>query len=319
MDISQLPKVELHCHLDGILSPQMARAIHEENPVFPLTGDELEQAYPITGIENFFNWWSFIGPIDNQLTYYYPIIDHHIRKLKQQNVRYTEIMVGSGDYAHDPVQAIDEITAFREWVNRLEQEIIQVEFIAVFGRNKPPDALEMIAKKVFALYEANLICGVALAGPEPGNPVQPFQHIFRQYHEAGMSIEIHGGEWSGPESIWDALKHGYADRIGHGVTAFQDPALIDYILEHQIHIEMCPTSNLQTGGITRIEDHPIRRALDLGMNIGVNTDDPGIFLCSMESEYELLARQFGFTEADFHRIYRNAFNARFQEVLRVDI
>jgi adenosine deaminase len=133
-----------------------------------------------------------------------------------------------------------------------------------------------------------------------------------------MGIEIHAGEWCGPESVWDALEHGYPDRIGHGVSLFQDARLIDIFQERQIHVEMCPTSNLKTGSVSRLEHHPVGQARELGLNFSVNTDDPGPFKCSMLSEYEILSNVFGFEEDDFHKIYVNSLEARFQSELRID-
>jgi adenosine deaminase len=159
--------------------------------------------------------------------------------------------------------------------------------------------------------------GVAFAGPEIDFPVRPFTRSFRRFHEAGLGIEIHAGEWVGSESVWDALEYGYPDRIGHGVTLFNDPRLIEIFQERQIHIEMCPTSNLQTGSVARIEDHPIRLAYDLGLNFGINTDDPGCFLCSMNSEYNLISKVFGFDQTAWEQVYTNSLNARFQRTLRV--
>ena len=166
-------------------------------------------------------------------------------------------------------------------------------------------------------HEAGLIVGVALAGPERGYPVKPFHSTFARFHRAGLRIEIHAGEWCGPESVWDALEHGYPDRIGHGVSIFQDPRLLDVIQERNIHLEMCPTSNLVTGSVACIAEHPIGRARDLGLGFSINTDDPGPFGCSMESEYALLSEEFGFTDGDFDRVYRNALEARFQPELRI--
>ncbi|MGD9100617.1 MAG: hypothetical protein PVF45_09050, partial [Anaerolineae bacterium] len=94
--------------------------------------------------------------------------------------------------------------------------------------------------------------------------------------------------------------------------------LLDLVRERRIHVEMCPTSNLKTGSVSRIEEHPIGRARELGLNFSVNTDDPGPFECSMASEYALLAEVFGFGEQDFERIYANSLAARFQPNLRVD-
>jgi adenosine deaminase len=141
--------------------------------------------------------------------------------------------------------------------------------------------------------------------------------MFPRFHEAGVGIEIHAGEWVGPESVWDALNYGFPDRIGHGVSLFEDEKLIALFQEKQIHIEMCPTSNFRTGSVSKLENHPIKRAHELGLNISVNTDDPGPFECSMNSEYDLLQSMFGFTEDDFKVIYNNSIGARFQKNLRV--
>jgi adenosine deaminase len=161
-----------------------------------------------------------------------------------------------------------------------------------------------------------LIAGAALAGPERGHPIKPHRKTLARLREAGLRIEIHAGEWCGPESVWEALEYGRPDRIGHGISIFQDPALLDRVRERGIHVEMCPTSNLITGSVSRIEAHPIARARELDLSFSVNTDDPGPFGCSMTSEYELLARVFGFTDGDFQKIYDNSLQARFQPALR---
>jgi len=178
--------------------------------------------------------------------------------------------------------------------------------------------MEERGERMIALYEAGLIVGVALAGPEQGNPVKPFHNTFARLHEAGLGIEIHAGEWCGPESVWDALEFGYPNRIGHGVSLFQDPWLVDKVRERQIHIEMCPTSNVKTGSVARIKEHPIGQAKALGLSFSVNTDDPGVFESSLESEYELLASVFGFDGGDFERLYANTLGARFQPVLQIE-
>ena len=314
------PKVELHCHLDGIVDRAMAWDIHRDDPHYPLDPCEFERAFPIgNDAESFFKWWEFIEPIEGALENFYPIMDRHIERLKAQGVRYSEVMIGAGETVRDPVQAVEQVGAFREWVNAQEAGEIQVEFLIALGRNKPLQALKEAADKVLKLYEADLIAGVALAGPEEGNPVKPLRKIFARFHEAGLGIEIHAGEWCGPESVWDALEHGYPDRIGHGVSLFQDPKLLDLVRERRMHVEMCPTSNLKTGSVSRIEEHPIGRARELGLNFSVNTDDPGPFECSMASEYELLADAFGFDEQDFERVYVNSLGARFRAELRVDV
>jgi adenosine deaminase len=295
----------------------MAWDFHRDDPAFPIRPEEFEQAYPITNIQNFLEWWDFIKPIEGILTYFYPILGKHIERLKAQEVLYAEIMIATGELPRDSAEAVEKVRAFRGWVNQQEAGDIQIEFLVAIGRQRSPEIVEKLAECILALHEATLIVGVALAGPEIGNPVKPFCRTFARFHEAGLGIEIHAGEWCGPESVWDALEYGYPDRIGHGVSLFQDAKLIDLFLERQLHIEFCLTSNLKTGSISRLEEHPVRKARNLGLNFSINTDDPGPFECSMESEYELLTSVFGFGESDLRRICCNSLEARFQPNLRI--
>lgn len=311
MNLQALPKAELHCHLDGILSPAMARTIRQEDPKFPIAPENFAPYYPITDVESFFHWWGVLAPIDKQLIKFFPILAQHIKALKAQNVRYAEMMIGSSEVPRDIAAAIETFAALQAWTNRHAAGDIVVAFIIIFGRGGPPEAVVELADRVIALYEAGLVVGIAMAGLENKNPVKAYTRTFDRCHETGMGIEIHAGEWCGPESVWDALEHGHPDRIGHGVSLFQDPALVELFRERQIHIEMCPTSNVKTGSVARIEAHPIRQARDLGLNFSINTDDPGPFLNSMTSEYQLLVDTFGFDEADFQRIYANTLSAGF--------
>lgn len=316
MDWKALPKAELHCHLDGILDRAMVRDIRRDDPTFPIDPREFERAYPIRDLKSFWNWWNFIDPIEGELGHFYPILGRHVERLKVQNVRYAEIMIAAGELPQDIAEAVEKVRGFREWINQQQADKIQIEFLVAFARIRSPENIAKLAHKLLTLYEASLIFGVAVAGPEQGNPIQPFQETMAKLHEAGLGIEIHAGEWCGPESVRDAVEHGYPDRIGHGVSLFQDEKLLDLVRERGIHVEMCPTSNLKTGSVARIEEHPVRLARELGLSFSVNTDDPGPFGCSMVSEYELLSDVFGFNDDDFQTIYVNSLEARFQPELR---
>ena len=318
MDWKAIPKVELHCHLDGVLDRAMVRDIHRDDPTFPIDPREFERAYPICDLDSFWNWWHFIDPIEGKLEIFYPILGQYVERLKAQNVRYAEIMLPSGGLPQDTAEAVEEVRAFREWLNQQEAGRTQVELLVVFGRDAFPDKVAKLAERLVALYEAGLIFGVAVAGPEQDHPIKPFQQTMAKLREAGLGIEIHAGEWCGPESVWDALDHGYPHRIGHGVSLFKDERLLDLVRERGIHVEVCPTSNLKTGSVARIEEHPVRLARELGLSFSINTDDPGPFECSMVSEYELLSNVFGFSDGDFQTIYVNSLEARFQPELRIE-
>lgn len=311
MNVSQIPKIELHCHLDGIISPGIVREIVIDHPDYPVQVDDFAAYLPVTDYESFVNWWQVSDLISGQLELYKPVLKQYLGQLKAQNVHYLELFVAAGELPSDVSAAIDAMQAFREWVNQEEAGQIQVEFLVAINRARTPESIKNVTEITLALYEKELVCGIAYAGPEKGHSVEKNHAMFAQFHEAGIGIEIHAGEWVGAESVRDALTSGFPDRIGHGVNLFQDERLIEIFQERQIHIEFCPTSNVKTGSINTIEAHPIQQARAAGLNFGISTDDPGPFECSMNSEYQLMVDTFGFTESDFQRIYDNCLNARF--------
>ncbi len=312
----QILKVELHCHLGGLPHPSMLRHLQNKSVPLALQADALAAFYPVENYDDFARWSEGVRPLETDLDTFRPLLALHIEGLKAQNVVYTEIMIEGRFLPRDKAELIGKFRAFREWVIEQENGETQVEFLVAFGRNRTPEEAEKIADRILALYEAGLVVGAALAGPEQGYPVRPLRRIFARFREAGLGIEIHAGEWCGPDSVWDALEHGFPDRIGHGVAVFEDPKLVRRFQEKQIHIEMCPTSNVKTGSVRVIDEHPVRRARDLRLNFSINTDDPGPFECSMASEFRLLSKMFGFEKADFDSIREKALAARFQPTLR---
>jgi adenosine deaminase len=309
-------KIELHCHMDGIPHPDMLRRLEHDDLRLAMSGDALADLYPVENYDDFVRWFQGIKPLEGDLDTFRPLLAFHLERLKADNVLYTEIMIAGSEIPRDKGELVGKVRAFRDWVTEQENGKIQVEFLAAFGRNRTLDRVEELADRILMLHEAGLIVGVALAGPEQGYPVRPLRRTFARFREAGLGIEIHAGEWCGPESVWDALEHGSPHRIGHGIAIFDDSNLVRRFQGERMHIEMCPTSNLKTGSVRSIENHPIRRARELGLSFSINTDDPGAFECSMASEYRLLADVFGFAEADFDMVLENSLAARFQPALR---
>lgn len=315
--IKSLPKVELHCHLEGIVDPAISESLCRRDPDYPIRPEHFEGVYPVETFDDFLTWWRVVQPVWGQFDPFAPIFLSYVEIAREQNVRYLEIMISSSLIPADPVVASEVVGGLRRLIDRLESGIIQVEMVPCIPRHRPLEEIESRIDVIEHLFEEKLIAGISLAGLEREHPVKPLRHIFSRLHEAGIGIEIHAGEWCGPESVRDALDYGYPDRIGHGVSLFKDPALINEVLERGIHVEMCPVSNVKTGSVARIEDHPIVKAREVGMSFSVNTDDPGIFENSMNSEYAMLADVFGFTEDDFRNIYTNSLAARFQPDLRI--
>ncbi len=193
MHLRTLPKVELHCHLEGILDRAMLRDIRREDAAFPLDPAEFERAYPVQTLDGFWKWWEYIKPIFPELSYFHVVLARHIERLKAQGVRYAEIMIASSLVAGP--NGVDKVSALRTWADRCEAGEIQVEFLVGIGRNRTPEEVEARADIILPLHAAGLIVGVALAGPEQSYPVKPFHKTFARFHAAGLGIELHAGEF----------------------------------------------------------------------------------------------------------------------------
>lgn len=309
--MQDLPKVELHCHLFGVLNPAIVRAIRQQVADFPIDVEEMAALYPVDSIESFWRWWQPIHRLRmSDPVFFHPILQMHIQQLKAHNVRYAEVNI--------PVISVEQVQGLRQIANAAETRDFQIEFIAAVGRQRPMDESKNVFDLSLDLFQEGLICGFMLVGDEGARPVSDFRPDLKRLRAAGIGIEIHAGEWRGPDSVWDALNNGVPQRIGHGVRAFEDDVLVQQLIEDGVHIEMCPTSNVLTGSINDMRRHPLGRARELGMDISINTDDPGVFSCDMTSEFQVAADQFGFTRADFEMLYEQSLVARFQPQLRID-
>jgi adenosine deaminase len=156
------------------------------------------------------------------------------------------------------------------------------------------------------------VVAFGIGGSEERGPAEWFHDAFAFAKREGLHLVAHAGESTGPESIWAALDLG-VERIGHGIAAATDPALMRHLRDRDIPLEICITSNLVTGVVKHVEDHPVRRLFDAGVPLTLNTDDPAMFRCTLTGEYRLAASQFGFTESELTALAQNAFRYAFKK------
>ncbi len=171
----------------------------------------------------------------------------------------------------------------------------------------------MAAREVFDLaakFRERNVVGIGIGGDELKAPPELFREAYAYAEGQGLRLTAHAGETAGPESVWGALNLG-AERIGHGLTACQDPELIEELATRQIPVEICLTSNLRTGCLAKLSDHPVRRYFDQGLMLTLNTDDPAMFATTLTREYELAQSEFGFTDEHLRELARNSFEASF--------
>lgn len=305
----QLPKVELHCHADGVIDPAMLRALGAE---FEDVAAALEGVSPV---QSFAHWAAaydpvlarFLDPVAARL----PLaLLAQAERWRGQNVHYAELFVSR------VLGAIPDQGALLDWFRALRARLDAVAdgprinlVMCVGQRNR--ERLAHQAARILPLARAGLVTGVALAGDESAGRVRDLEDVLANLRAHGLGIEIHAGETAGPESVRDALDHGHPHRLGHAVRAFDDPALVERLARDRIHVEFCPTSNLRLGVIPAIHALPVRAALQAGVEFTINTDDPGPFGCTLTSELEAVTEAFALTDDDFKNIFRWGLRAAF--------
>jgi aminodeoxyfutalosine deaminase len=316
-DWIQAPKVELHCHLLGVISPRLLRSVQREGGAILVDPGELEAVYPVSGVASFQRWIDILRPYQTAPPELMrPVLEAHAAALIAQRVVYTEIMLSPAMFPAEKRALLAAFHRWREWAFEMEKEKVQIEFLLVVPRTLSPEALERDTALFVELKRENLIAGVALVGMESGASLERFGPSFLRWRDAGLGIEVHAGEHSGPESVRDALQYGVPGRLGHAVSAFHDEELLERIRSAGIHIEFCLTSNLRTGAVPDIGRHPLGLAKARGLSFSLNTDDPGAFDCSITDEYRHAADTFGFTPEDFQKVYSASLAARFAPALR---
>jgi adenosine deaminase len=186
---------------------------------------------------------------------------------------------------------------------------VGVKLIGIISRTYGPDVGWQELEALF--HHRDRLVALDLAGDEANQPGALFVNHFRRARDAGWQITVHAGESDGPGSIWQAIRELGATRIGHAVSAIEDPALMEYMASHGIGIESSLTSNVQTSTVPNYASHPIRRFLDQGLLVTLNTDDPGISAIDLAHEYEVAAPAAGLTPAQIRQAQRNALQVAF--------
>ena len=296
-----VPKAELHLHLEGSVEPE---TLYELDPSTSI--EEYRALYHYTDFDAFLRAFGAVGKRLRTPEDYALITRRLLERLETQNVRYTEIMVAAGVVLWKGQEFAPIFDAIRA---AAVESGVQVRWILDAVRQFGVEPAMQVATLAAERVDRGVVA-LGIGGSEERGPASWFKDVFAFARREGLHLHAHAGESMGPESIWDALALG-AERIGHGIAAVRDAALMRHLRERDIPLEICITSNLVTGVVKRIEDHPVRRLFEAGVPIVLNSDDPAMFRCSLAGEYRQAAEQFGFTEAELRRIAENGFRYAF--------
>jgi aminodeoxyfutalosine deaminase len=302
----ELPKAELHLHLEGSVEPE---TLHELDPATPLA--ELRAIYTYPDFDAFLKAFGAVGKRLRRPEDYGLITRRLLERLAAQNVRYAEIILAAGVVIWKGEEFAPIFDAVRDAAKGSPVEVRWIlDAVRQFGVEPAMKVAEFAADRL-----DQGVVAYGIGGSEERGPAPWFTEVFAFAKRAGLHLTAHAGESMGPESVWAALELG-AERIGHGIRSIEDPKLVEHLRDHDIPLEICITSNLVTGVVKRVEEHPVRRLYDAGVPIILNTDDPAMFRCSLTEEYRLAARAFGFTEAELRGIAENGFRYKFGRLVR---
>jgi aminodeoxyfutalosine deaminase len=307
--IHSLPKAELHLHLEGSVTAETLVELRAQHGK-PSTLAQAESLYQYRDFNGFLMAFKTLTE-DLKTPEDYELITYRLmEQLKSEGVLHAEVYVSVGVclWRKQDFDAIFEgLERGRERGEREFGISLLWIFDAVrqFGAGAAREVFELAAQ-----FRGRNVVGVGIGGDEHKAPPELFREAYAYAAERGLRLTAHAGESAGPESIWGALNLG-AERIGHGVTAGQDPELIEELATRQIPVEICLTSNLRTGCIGKLSDHPVRRYFDQGLMLTLNTDDPAMFGTTLTREYELAQSEFGFTDEHLRELARNSFEASF--------
>ena len=304
-----LPKAELHVHHVGSASMETVATLadrHAGSTAVPTDPDELAAFFTFTDFGHFIE--VYLATVDLLRT---PedlwTLTHDVaRDLAAQNVRYVELTctpytsMAVGIAAEAYVEAIED-------ARRRAATDFGVEMRWIFdipGESGLP-AADATLDVALRLRPDGLI-GFGLGGPEIGVPRPQFKPHFDQARAAGLHSLPHAGESTGPETIWDAVRVLGAERIGHGITAAQDPELLAYLAEHDIMLEISPTSNVRTRSVPSLDEHPLAKIVAAGVPVSINSDDPPMFGTTLTREYEIARDLLGLDDAGVADLARAA-------------
>ena len=318
--IARLPKAELHVHHVGSASPRIVSELAERHPgTVPSDLDELRRFFEFRDFAHFVE--VYLAVVDlirtpEDIRY----LTHEIGRemATGQGIRYAELTCTpytsvrpDRDDLGIPIEAYTEAIEDARMAAERDFGLVLRWIYDIPGEAGVPSA---DATLEYALdHRPDALVGFGLGGPEIGVPRAQFKPHFDAARAAGLRSVPHAGETTGPETVWDSLRLLGAERIGHGTSSAQDPALLAHLAGTGVPLEVCPSSNIATRAVPTLEEHPIRVFRDAGVTVTVNSDDPPMFNTTLNREYEIAADLLGLDEAGAADLARNAVRASFAE------
>jgi len=310
--IEGIPKAELHVHIEGTLEPELMLRLARRNSV-ELKYDsieEIEAAYRFGNLQDFLNIYYEGMRVLITEEDFYDLAMAYLKKAHSENVLHSEVFFDPQAHLKRGIEFETFFSGISRAMGDAERELgISSKPIMCFLR----DLSEGSATKTLAdaaKYKEKIVA-VGLDSAERGNPPSKFQKVFADALGEGYLTVAHAGEEGPPEYIWEAIKLLHVSRIDHGVASVEDPKLVEYLAEKRLPLTMCPLSNLKLKVVKSLNVHPLKKLMDAGVVVTVNSDDPAYFGGYVDENYLAICVALGMGEEDVVKLAKNSFEASF--------
>ena len=310
--IARLQKAELHIHIEGSLEPELMFALAKRNNVrLAYDGVEaLRAAYAFTNLQDFLDLYYQGMSVLLREVDFYDLAMAYFRKAASQNVRYAE-------FFFDPQGHTSRGVAFETVIAGLTRAQADAEaqlglrsrmIMCILRHLDEADAERTLDQ---ALQHKDKIIGIGLDSSEVGHPPTKFKNVFRRARDEGFLLVAHAGEEGPPDYVWEAIDVLGVDRIDHGNRSLEDAALVKRLAKDGLALTVCPLSNLRLCVVTDMKQHPLRRMMDAGLTVTINSDDPAYFGGYMSENFANVGTALGLSATELTAIARNGFTASF--------
>jgi len=310
--IKNIPKAELHIHIEGSFEPELMLKIAQRNniEVKYKSVKDLKQAYNFNNLQDFLDIYYQGARVLIKEEDFYDLTWAYLQKAHEQNIVHTEIFF-------DPQTHTDRGVPFKTVINGINKAFkegeeklgISSKLIMCFLRHLPEESAEKTLKEAHPYKK--LITAVGLDSSEVGNPPSKFQNVYKKAIEEGYLTVAHAGEEGPTEYVWEALQLLKVSRIDHGDRSLEDEKLINELAKTQIPLTMCPLSNLKLKVIKELKDHPLKKMMEKGLLVTINSDDPAYFGGYINENYLQTAAALNLNKEDITKLAKNSFLASF--------
>lgn len=310
--IKSLPKVEQHVHIVGSVQPDtLLWLIKQSESTLPYnTIEDIHKFYRYRDFVHFLDIYSTVNDLITHEKHYELITYEMLRNQHSCNVKHVECIFSAYDHMRRGLSFRDMIFYINKAIRRAYREFgiscnIRIDLVRNYGPLIGMLVLDLIVS------EGDNVVAIDTGGEELGFPPKPYADVYSRAREQGLRLVAHQGEGAGSDYVWECLEYLKPERIGHGIAASKNNKLLKEISRRGISIETCPISNIKTGIVTELSQHPIRKFIEGGIKVSVNTDDPPMFDTDMNKEYLMLHRTLGFTTKELFKISLDSIETSF--------